>query len=472
MATPPGGGGEVPQAGYYPDPSIPGYIRFWNGGAWVPGTSRPAPKEDEAAPAPPASAHPAGPVLAPSPAPNPSPAPRPAPEPAAPAVEETGPVFLDADEEHDGYGAGSPAPGPARREAPADAPRAAWSDPRDPAPAQPRPAPAPIVPDPRGPVAWPTAPAQSQAQAPAPVSAQAPAPAQSQAQAPAPARVQAPAPAQTPAPAPARAPAAEPQGPGGPARLGGMPVTPAPVPQQHAPAPAPAPVQPQPAPVQPHPRPAPVRAQPQPAPVQAQPQPAPGAPSWAQPAGPEQGQPVVPWKPPVEDPFLKAAREQASAAPAGLGRRLLARVVDTVLLGGLTAAAAFPFATAALDHIDAKIEAAKRSGVTVQVWLVDGTTSVQFGIALGLMLVLGVLYEALPTARWGRTAGKKLCGIQVRDIEAHEPPSFGRSLRRWFLHTFLGLLLIGVLNVLWCVFDRPWRQCWHDKAAGTFVARA
>ncbi|MGW1009800.1 RDD family protein [Streptomyces termitum] len=470
MATPPGGGGEVPQAGYYPDPSIPGYIRFWNGGAWVPGTSRPAPKEDEAAPAPPASADPAGPVLAPSPAPNPSPAPRPAPEPAAPAVEETGPVFLDADEEHDGYGAGSPAPGPARREAPADAPRAAWSDPRDPAPAQPRPAPAPVVPDPRGPVAWPTAPAQSQA--PAPVSAQAPAPAQSQAQAPAPARVQAPAPAQTPAPAPARAPAAEPQGPGGPARLGGMPVTPAPVPQQHAPAPAPAPVQPQPAPVQPHPQPAPVRAQPQPAPVQAQPQPAPGAPSWAQPAGPEQGQPVVPWKPPVEDPFLKAAREQASAAPAGLGRRLLARVVDTVLLGGLTAAAAFPFATAALDHIDAKIEAAKRSGVTVQVWLVDGTTSVQFGIALGLMLVLGVLYEALPTARWGRTAGKKLCGIQVRDIEAHEPPSFGRSLRRWFLHTFLGLLLIGVLNVLWCVFDRPWRQCWHDKAAGTFVARA
>ncbi|GHA70900.1 RDD family protein [Streptomyces termitum] len=476
MATPPGGGGEVPQAGYYPDPSIPGYIRFWNGGAWVPGTSRPAPKEDEAAPAPPASAHPAGPVLAPSPAPNPSPAPHPAPEPAAPAVapapapavEETGPVFLDAYDGHgghdayDGYDAGSPAPEPAsaRQAAPADAPRAAWSDPRDPAPAQqrPAPAPAPVVPDPRGPVAWPTAPAQSQAQAPA----QTPVPAPAQAQAPAPAQAQ----------APAQAPAAEPRGLGSPARLGGMPVTPAPVPQQHAPAPAPAPAQPRPAPVPPHPRPAPVQAQPQPAPVQAQPQPAPGAPSWAQPAGPEQGQPVVPWKPPVEDPFLKAAREQASAAPAGLGRRLLARVVDTVLLGALTAAAAFPFATAALDHIDAKIEAAKRSGVTVQVWLVDGTTSVQFGIALGLMLVLGVLYEALPTARWGRTAGKKLCGIQVRDIEAHEPPSFGRSLRRWFLHTLLGLLLIGVLNALWCVFDRPWRQCWHDKAAGTFVARA
>lgn len=30
-----------PPPGFYPDPSIPGYVRFWNGGAWVPGTSRP-----------------------------------------------------------------------------------------------------------------------------------------------------------------------------------------------------------------------------------------------------------------------------------------------------------------------------------------------------------------------------------------------------------------------------------------------
>jgi uncharacterized RDD family membrane protein YckC len=179
----------------------------------------------------------------------------------------------------------------------------------------------------------------------------------------------------------------------------------------------------------------------------------------------------VPWKPPVEDPFLQAAREQASARPAGLGRRLLARLVDTLVLGALIGGASYPFVTAALEHIDAKIEAAKQSGVTVQVWLVDSTTSVQFGIALAAFFVLGLLYEALPTAKWGRTLGKKLCGIHVRDIEAHEPPTFGKALRRWLLYTVLGVLAVGVLNVLWCLFDRPWRQCWHDKAAGTFVAR-
>ena len=32
-----------PEAGYYADPSIPGYIRYWDGTQWVAGTSRPAP---------------------------------------------------------------------------------------------------------------------------------------------------------------------------------------------------------------------------------------------------------------------------------------------------------------------------------------------------------------------------------------------------------------------------------------------
>lgn len=34
-----------PEAGYYADPSIPGYIRYWDGSQWVEGTSRPAPDE-------------------------------------------------------------------------------------------------------------------------------------------------------------------------------------------------------------------------------------------------------------------------------------------------------------------------------------------------------------------------------------------------------------------------------------------
>ncbi|MEU3779931.1 RDD family protein [Streptomyces sp900129855] len=198
-----------------------------------------------------------------------------------------------------------------------------------------------------------------------------------------------------------------------------------------------------------------------------------GQPSWAQQvhrlAGAEDG-PVAPWKPPVEDIFQAAARRQASARPAGLGKRLAARLVDTLVLAAVTSAAAVPLGVKALDHVNEKIDAAKLTGETVTVWLLDGTTSVYLAIVLGVLLVFGVVYEALPTAKWGRTLGKKLFGLEVRDIEGGEPPSFGAALRRWLVYSVPGLLVVGVVGVVWGLFDKPWRQCWHDKAAHTFVA--
>ncbi|MFH8972939.1 RDD family protein [Streptomyces sp. NPDC017890] len=181
-------------------------------------------------------------------------------------------------------------------------------------------------------------------------------------------------------------------------------------------------------------------------------------------------QPVAPWKPPVEDVFQAAARRQAAARPAGLGKRLAARLIDTVVLGCVTAAAAVPLGVKGFDHVKDKIDEAKLSGETVTVWLLDGTTSTYLGIVLAVLLLSGVAYEALPTAKWGRTLGKKLLGLEVRDIEAHEPPAFGAALRRWLVYSVPGLLVVGVIGVVWCLFDRPWRQCWHDKAARTFVA--
>ncbi|AMW10765.1 hypothetical protein A4E84_15370 [Streptomyces qaidamensis] len=201
-----------------------------------------------------------------------------------------------------------------------------------------------------------------------------------------------------------------------------------------------------------------------------------GQSSWAQQvhrlagAGGGDEQPVTPWKPPVEDVFQAAARRQAEARPAGLGKRLVARLLDTVVLAALTAAAAVPLGTRAIDHVNEKIDAAKLSGETVTVWLLDGTTSIYLGIILAVLLLAGVLCEVLPTAKWGRTLGKRLMGLDVRDIEGHDSPDFGAALRRWLVYSVPGLLVVGIVGVAWCLFDRPWRQCWHDKAAHTFVA--
>ncbi|MFF9867817.1 RDD family protein [Streptomyces sp. NPDC013953] len=442
MSAPtPATGDGSPTPGYYPDPSIPGYIRYWNGAAWVPGTSRPAPKDGEAAPVPPASA-----------APVPVPAQAPAP---APSVEETGPVFFD-EEEAAAEAAAQQEPASVWQ---ADASRqtgfggdrdrrVSWG--AESAQGAPLPPGDPRVPaggpDPTGGALPGVRQVQPRSDGTVTIRAQKPAPRN-----PGPGGQEAPPAEGTMT---IRAPGADaPRAPQVPAQQ-----------QTHAPAAAAAP-----APAAPSPAPAPAPATP------VTHGPGGGAASWAQQvhqlARPEQpDQPVVPWKPPVNDPFLQAAQAQAAARPAALGKRLAARLIDTVVLGAAVGAVAVPFVSKALDHIDGKIQQAKQSGETVTVWLVDGTTSTYFGIALAALLVLGVLYDAVPTAKWGRTLGKKLCGLEVRDIESHEPPAFGAALRRWLVYSVLGVLVIGVVNVLWALIDRPWRQCWHDKAAHTFVA--
>ncbi|MFJ4837787.1 RDD family protein [Streptomyces sp. NPDC088746] len=515
MSAPtPAPGDESPREGYYPDPSIPGYVRYWNGASWVPGTSRPAPQQGGTTPAAP-----------------PAPTADAPPQRQAP-VDETGPMYLDEAEAPDAPGGEA---GAGRGEA-------------DVAPGRPRPATAWQAdtsrqtgfggerdhrvswggPDPRTPEAHtpgsgtPTPPA-----APAPVTPP-DAPAD-----------RAPAyPRQSGTPDPTRGAlpgmrdgndevtdgtvAIRVDRPGsGSGDAGRRPPTDGtvtiravgsgsrpPRPREEGPAPAdgtmtiravpPGPTQQPPAPA---PSPTPPQAPaPAPAPPQAQaplntpltPGPGGGSASWAQQVHqlaqpeqtarpqqprpqqqspvPEQQQPVVPWKPPVEDPFQQLVRSQASARPAGLGKRLAARIIDTVVLGLFVGAAGFPLVTQAMDHIDRKIDAAKLSGETVTVWLLDSTTAGLFGGVLAAFLVLGFVLEALPTAKWGRTLGKKLCGLEVRDIESHDAPTLGAALRRWLVYGVLGLVVVGVLNVLWCLIDRPWRQCWHDKAARTFVA--
>ena len=523
MSAPtPATGDGSPTPGYYPDPSIPGYVRYWNGAAWVPGTSRPAPKSGEAMPAPPRSAASSAPAAA-------------APAPPAPAVEETGPVFLDEEPSDEpsrpepatawqadtsrqaGFGGDLDSrvswggdPRTADRPAAADAP----ADPRRPAePASPADPTGGRLPGVRSvsPQARPAADGVPGGVRPVSTSSAGEPPADGTV------TIRAVRPGQGPGPAGAGQPAAEETparrtpGPHQPAENtvtiraqrpgqadGTMTIRPVGSDAEAQPGPQPAATPRTPAAG----RPPTAQAQPAPAAYQAQPAaPAPaaqqapaqpqvpaqhqppvtssaggGAASWAQQVhqlaqspGTGDGEPVLPWKPPVNDPFLAVAQAQAAARPAGLGKRLAARLIDTVLLGALVGAVAVPVLARARAHIDDKIEAAKLSGETVTVWLLDGTTAVHLGIVLGALLVLGVLYESLPTAKWGRTLGKKLCGLTVVDIESHEPPAFGAALRRWLLYSVLGILVVGLFNVLWCLIDRPWRQCWHDKAAHTFV---
>ncbi|MFE0257908.1 RDD family protein [Streptomyces sp. NPDC059010] len=504
MSAPtPAPGDDRPREGYYPDPSIPGYVRYWNGASWVPGTSRPAPTDGE--------------TLSPPPGSQPA-----AAAPAAP-VEETGPHFFD-EEPADGPAASDPRHGSRPESASAwgadpahqsgfggeQDHRVSWGAQQGAEPAGPRdPRTAaradgavdtpPAEPDAdaqglasgntfmmRRPTAGSGASGQATPHIPSPAGPGADAgtmairalsPRTGQQSGAAGAQAGSTGASAGPGAAHpdagARSSAGAPQGPGfgaGKAAADRASVAQAGA-QQGAQGAAGAPAAGAAATGLPGPQQASPSVPQQSGPPMSSGQGG-GQSSWAQQVHRLAGddQPVAPWKPVREDPFAAAALRQAAARPANLGKRLAARLLDTVVLAAVTAVAAVPLGTKAIDHVNEKIDAAKLSGETVTVWLLDGTTSVYLGIIVAVLLLFGLAYEALPTAKWGRTLGKKLFGLEVRDIEAHEPPEFGAALRRWLVYSIPGLLGIGVVGVLWCLFDRPWHQCWHDKAARTFVA--
>ncbi|MFF2198383.1 RDD family protein [Streptomyces sp. NPDC058157] len=157
---------------------------------------------------------------------------------------------------------------------------------------------------------------------------------------------------------------------------------------------------------------------------------------------------------------------ERAVRPAGLVRRGLARLLDSLVLAGVAVGVAAPLVPGVTAHLQAKVDAARASGRTTTVWLLDATTAGRLGLVLGALLLFGLLYEVLPTARWGRTPGKKLCGVRVLGTATLRPPGFGKALLRWLVYG-----LLGVPGSLWCLVDRPRRRAWHDKAARTFVTR-
>ena len=158
--------------------------------------------------------------------------------------------------------------------------------------------------------------------------------------------------------------------------------------------------------------------------------------------------------------------------PALLGRRLVARLFDMLMVGGIVAVLGTPVIQRAATHLQTKVDAAAQLPERTRVWLIDPQTLGDLGLLVLGLLAVGLLYEALPTALWGRTLGKAVCGLRVLDRRSKQRPGFGGSLARWLSYQLLLVLGVGVFDLMWCMVDRPWRQCWHDKIGRTFVVSA
>ncbi|SFD32908.1 Uncharacterized membrane protein YckC, RDD family [Streptomyces aidingensis] len=138
---------------------------------------------------------------------------------------------------------------------------------------------------------------------------------------------------------------------------------------------------------------------------------------------------------------------------ASLGRRLVARIIDWLIIY-------IPMALITLPLVDTD----------------DYNTVGNWGTSLLGVLVYFV-YEALMLTSRGQTLGKMAMKIRVGMLADGAIPAGGPGWIRAAVYSLPQLVyclgqLFWLVNVLFCTWDRPFRQCLHDKAAKTVVVEA
>jgi uncharacterized RDD family membrane protein YckC len=190
---------------------------------------------------------------------------------------------------------------------------------------------------------------------------------------------------------------------------------------------------------------------PAPAPAYPQPPPAPALRS-AAPAG---------WAAPppaFAAPVPAAPATTAFAGPASFGRRLVAFLLDSVLIFGfyflLSVVIGFGIGVGAAVGGNRNIDTQQLDWVAVAI--------------LGITAVFAWAYSTIPLSqRWQATLGKRALGLAVVD-ESGRRISWGRANARFFASWLSALLCYaGYLVPLF----NPRRQALHDLIAGTLVFR-
>lgn len=186
--------------------------------------------------------------------------------------------------------------------------------------------------------------------------------------------------------------------------------------------------------------------------------------------------------PPQTRPYGAPGGAAASPAPgpagpggtdlAAPGRRLLARIIDGVVVAVIAAPATLPAIGPLLDHLNKKVELATATGS--QLSLSDPTTIRLTLVITAVVLAVSFAYEVPQLLRWGQTLGKRICRVRVVRRDGGTRLGVGPVVLRWLTQAAAPQLpWIGVgillLDSLWLLWDRPWRQCLHDKVASTIV---
>lgn len=159
---------------------------------------------------------------------------------------------------------------------------------------------------------------------------------------------------------------------------------------------------------------------------------------------------------------------QRPSAPNGqeladVWMRLLARMIDGLIVTGLVLVVVVPLVIVVFI-----VTANSDDGGATFVGVLLLTELAAFLLTIAGQYVYDVEYAK----RSGQTIGKRVLNLRVVPLDPNQPLDRGVLARRWLVSSPGGLVPgLGLFNVLWCLWDQPYRQCLHDRFAKTVVVK-
>ncbi len=157
-----------------------------------------------------------------------------------------------------------------------------------------------------------------------------------------------------------------------------------------------------------------------------------------------------------EPPYGQPRPDPLAGMPplAHRGRRLVARIIDALLIG-IPLGIILGFGFGGYDY---------------------NSTGRSFWQEL-IYAVVYFAYDGYMLTTRGQTFGKKWMKIRVAMLENGANPVGQPGWTRAAVYSLPPVVpccgsLFWLVNVLWCLWDKPYQQCLHDKAAKTVVVSA
>jgi uncharacterized RDD family membrane protein YckC len=181
-------------------------------------------------------------------------------------------------------------------------------------------------------------------------------------------------------------------------------------------------------------------------------------------------------------PYPTPVPVQMPVGPSGhrlaeFSDRLYAKLIDSGILFVVGAVLAAPVYVIAIIWLIAKLPTETRvngqvvgpeADPTVFILGVLGLTA----FSLLLTFALNYIYEVEMMFRSGQTIGKRIMKIRVMPVDPSRALTRGMAFKRYAVVVATAFVPgLGWVDGLWQLWDKPWRQCLHDKFAQTLVIK-